>query len=320
MYIFFKQFTIFLIILFIVSAIIGYGLSNSRDLSEYYPAQRWGEFYNQEKGSIDLIFLGSSYSYRSFIPSFFDSLLDTKSFNLGSSNQTPMTSYFVLKEALKYQTPKIIVMEVCENILIKSDNYKSGIHNIDFINSLDIRTGLMLTHFNLSQIVEYLMPIYRFNSYKTWMLKGSKKKIRHLVGKGVYSKYYNRGYVATFPRTNYREVDFSKTLRKVNRKWEFEQVEFFKKLSEICKENGIKLLWVVHPINPSIFNNINNYNELSERYKALAANNDVEIIDFNLEHTSIVAQDFYDTDHLFYEGALKISAELASRLKRKKYF
>ncbi len=320
MYIFFKQLIIFIVAFFIISAIIGIELSNSRDLSEYYPAQRWNQFYDQEKESLDLVFLGSSYSYRSFIPAYFDSVLEINSFNLGSSTQTPMTSYFVLKEALRYQKPKLVVMEVCDNTLSITDNYKSGIHNIDFIQSFDVRIELMLSHFNLSQIAEYMIPMYRFNNYKTALFSGRKKKIRHMVDKDVYSKYYNRGYVATFPKSNFEEIKFSNTSQRVDRKWDYEQLEYLNKVSILCKENGIKLICVVHPVNPTIFKNIINYQDLSEKYHSLAEINDIEIIDFNLEPTDIKTQDFYDANHLFHKGALKISAALANRLKKKKYF
>lgn len=320
MYIFFKQLIVFIAAFFIISTIIGFGLSNSRDLSEYYPAQRWSDFYNQDKGSLDLVFLGSSYSYRSFIPAYFDSVLDINSFNLGSSTQTPMTSYFVLKEALRYQKPKLVIMEVCDNTLSITDNYKSGIHNIDFIRSLDIRVELMISHFNLSQIAEYMIPMYRFNNYKTALFTGRKKKIRHMVDKDVYSKYYNGGYVATFPKSNFKEVNFSNTSQKIDRQWDSEQLKYLNKVSILCSENGIELICVVHPVNPTIFRNIINYQDLSKKYHSLEEINDIEFIDFNLASTDIKTQDFYDANHLFYEGALKISAELASRLKRKKYF
>ena len=314
---FLKQLSIFLGLFLIVVSIIGSSLYRCRDVSEYFPFLRWKEFYVQPKESLDVLFLGSSYSYRSFVPAVFDSILQISSFNLGSSNQTPMTSNLVLKEALRYQKPKLVVMEVCDNTLSVSDNFKSGIHNIDFINSWDIKLELMYSHFNLSQMVEFLMPIYRFNNYKSWLFRKEKKKVRHVADENLFSKYMDAGYVATYPRSTFtRKTLNSKYSAKVN--WNSDQIESLNKTISLCNSENITVILVVHPINPDAFDRMSNYHVVEKKLQFIASKRNLKIRNYNTELNFLTPDDFYDVNHLLHVGAKKLSIELATWIKEEK--
>ena len=78
----------------------------------YYFSEQYREFYNMEKDTVDVLFLGTSHSYCGFSPQDFYDLHGIRSYNLGSSRQGIWLSYYWLKEALKTQKPKIVVKEV----------------------------------------------------------------------------------------------------------------------------------------------------------------------------------------------------------------
>ena len=78
----------------------------------YYFSEQYREFYNMEKDTVDVLFLGTSHSYCGFSPQDFYDLDGIRSYNLGSSRQGIWLSYYWLKEALKTQKPKIVVQEV----------------------------------------------------------------------------------------------------------------------------------------------------------------------------------------------------------------
>lgn len=67
-------------------------------------------------GSVDVLFIGSSHSYRTFDPRVFD-LYGVSSFNLGSSNQSPIQSEVLLYELLDKLNPHLVVFEVHPDIL-----------------------------------------------------------------------------------------------------------------------------------------------------------------------------------------------------------
>ena len=71
------------------------------------------EMYEQE--NIDVLFVGSSHCYRSFIPEIFDDELGIASFNGGTSSQNLDGSYMVIKEAARYNDIKHVYLELYYN-------------------------------------------------------------------------------------------------------------------------------------------------------------------------------------------------------------
>lgn len=68
-------------------------------------------FYEIKKDTTDVIFLGSSLAATSCIPQEMYDLYGIRSYNLASEKQSPVISYYWLKEALRYQSPQVVVMD-----------------------------------------------------------------------------------------------------------------------------------------------------------------------------------------------------------------
>ena len=77
----------------------------------YSPVSQYEGFYQMDKNSIDVLFLGSSHSYYAFSTQELYNQFNIRSYNLGSSLQDIWVSYYWLKEALRFQTPKAVVLE-----------------------------------------------------------------------------------------------------------------------------------------------------------------------------------------------------------------
>ena len=69
-------------------------------------------FYDEPKNSIDVLVLGSSNAYTAIIPNVIYNEYGITSYVLGSSVQRMWISYYYLEEALKYQKPKVVALEV----------------------------------------------------------------------------------------------------------------------------------------------------------------------------------------------------------------
>ena len=69
------------------------------------------QFYEMEKNSVDVIFLGSSVVENAFIPQTMYDTYGIRSYNLGSEQQSILLSWWWLNEALKYQSPKVVVLD-----------------------------------------------------------------------------------------------------------------------------------------------------------------------------------------------------------------
>lgn len=75
------------------------------------PNLRWRVFYKLPKNSIDILFMGNSHSFYSFEPLIIDKLLNTNSYTVGVGGENIVLSYYELREILKYQHPKVVVLE-----------------------------------------------------------------------------------------------------------------------------------------------------------------------------------------------------------------
>ncbi len=68
-------------------------------------------FYELDKNSLDVLILGSSHGFCSFLPNLLWQEEGMTSYVMGSYRQTAAESYWLLREALKYQSPKVLIME-----------------------------------------------------------------------------------------------------------------------------------------------------------------------------------------------------------------
>ena len=69
------------------------------------------DFYKLEKNSVDVLFFGSSHAVSSLNPQVIYDTYGITSYNLGSEQQSLVVTYYWLREALKYQSPKAVVID-----------------------------------------------------------------------------------------------------------------------------------------------------------------------------------------------------------------
>lgn len=73
------------------------------------------DFYEMERDSVDVLFLGSSQSGAAFNPQNLYDEYNITSYNLSSNQQSLWGSYYWLKEAVQYQTPQVVILD-CYNL------------------------------------------------------------------------------------------------------------------------------------------------------------------------------------------------------------
>jgi hypothetical protein len=72
---------------------------------------RWSGFYHLPNDSLDVVFIGNSHTYTAFQPMVIDEILPIHSYVLGVSSESIVVSYYELKELLRTQHPKVVVLE-----------------------------------------------------------------------------------------------------------------------------------------------------------------------------------------------------------------
>jgi len=94
-----------------------YRYSSTNPLTETFRG-----FYQMEKNTVDVLFLGSSQTASGFNPQDLYNEFGIRSYNLGSNHQSLWASYYWLKEALKYQSPQAVVLDCYELFLDQKEN------------------------------------------------------------------------------------------------------------------------------------------------------------------------------------------------------
>ena len=79
----------------------------------------------QTVSDVDIIFIGSSHCYRGFDPRIFERL-GLKTFNMGSTSQTPLNSYYLIRDKLDQLKPKLVIIELYPVILAGDGAYRSA--------------------------------------------------------------------------------------------------------------------------------------------------------------------------------------------------
>ncbi len=233
--------------------------------------------------NIDLLFLGSSHTYRGFDTRIFNEA-GYKSFNMGTNSQTPIQTEFLLNRYLDSLNPKIIVFEVCP-FVFSLDGVESTLEIIsnDNIEFETIKLALKQNHLKIYNTLIY--AIYReifhddINNYSE-----SRKRNN--------DTYVDGGFVEL-------KLKFYKHKRFDKKMWEYnkDQFESFQNIIKMLSERNIELLLVQAPVTSDLYNSYENNEAFDEgMIKYGNYNNFNELIQLN---DSI---HFFDYHHMNKNG------------------
>lgn len=321
---------LFMAIFLLLDFWLGNELKNIEGAKDTYAKYKWHEFYNMPEKSIDIVFLGSSHAYRSFDPFVFDKEIGLKSFNMGSPLQKPVESYYVLKETLEYQNPKVVVFDVYWAIFNNEKYFSTKIWNFDSMKPSTAKLGYLINVFDTDQYLSALFKSIRYH-------ENTSAYIKLLAGKGLTKvteidynnkpqNYKGKGFVIENKIADQGDIvkEFKGRVKESTSqfKWDEKQMRYFEKIIKLCKEKDIELILVTAPVAPSYFDAMQkykyDYKDIHNKVKEIALRNNLKYIDYNLKNSKeglFSDKDFSDNNHLNYQGAQKISFFLAKELK-----
>lgn len=278
------------------------------------------EMYEQE--NIDVLFVGSSHCYRSFIPEIFDKELGVTTFNGGTSNQNLDGSYMIIKEAARYNNIKHIYLEIYYNVAFakyKERTEMTGTYIIsDYLKpSLDKFQYL----FNASTKEHY--PNSFILARRNWSKFFDEDYIKNLIikkGTDAYKNYEyayvtrggvewytGKGYVAnkeTIEDWNYFSSNGwnSISLENISEDW----FHSLKEIIAFCDKKEISLTLISAPMPNYLLAGVGNYDEYVKLIQSIVEETNIDYYDFNLckeEFFSNQSSLFKDTDHMNCYGA-----------------
>ena len=259
--------------------------------------QRGGHLYSRlselnKYQNVDVLFLGSSHSYRGFDTRIFKQR-GIHSFNLGSSSQAPVQSLLLLKKYIDNLQPKQIIFEVCPQSL-SSDGIESALDIIsnDKIDFQTIKMAIKLNHIKVYNTLIYSSIRQLLNLDKDFVEA-------QRIGKDTY---ISGGYVQ---RDNIQFEYKSPLEKSINP----EQMMAFKELVNWVKSKDIELILVQAPVTTIEYNSYDDnisFDKLMQDYSRYYNFNALITLDDSLH--------FYDPHHLNQLGVETFNSDLINLL------
>jgi len=287
------------------------------EAKKFNPPIKWEEFYTTEAQTIDIVFIGSSHCIRSFNPSIFDEITSLYSYNLGTPGQSSTTSYFVLKEVLRFHKPKIVIQEISYRGFSAKNQLVNGSYNFDFMKMSRNKLDFFFNGFKFSESLTFLFPSFRFRNNLGYVInylytgkKAEKAKEDTYKGKGFISRNHSVTLNELKNNNIYEKKPFNAA--RLNKK----HLKYLEKTVGLCKKNKIQIIWVTAPLPKITISKIRHSSKIYPFFKNLADQYRVPYLNYYADEKIkfIDTSDFQDTHHLNRNGAKKLSTDLAKRI------
>lgn len=262
-------------------------------------------FYEEPKNSLDVIFLGDSSVYKGVSPMKIWKEYGITGYDFASPTQKVWDSYYCIKEVLKYQKPKVIVLDVNQFFANKPskksyqrhlyDNMKFGFPKIQGITD-------SIQQNSIKAQLSYVFPITRFHS--RWSeLNDEDFNLYQNQYPSVFKGYYAVNKITSYVNNNQSKKQSNQITENV--------LIYLDKIIQELQENQVNFVLIGIP-NPKTWNE-----ERKIEVEKWAQQH--EILFLNMNSDKIVNIDWNtDTEdgggHLNWRGAHKVSDYLGEYL------
>ena len=273
---------------------------------------RISTFYSQPKDSIDVLFVGASSFRNGISPLRIWEKYGFTSYTRASAVQAPVVTYYYIVEALKYQHPKVVVIDgvalskyydMDENegfVRIATDPMRLSAEKIQLISEI-------VSSSEIQTLSSYLFPLLRYHTRWKEIVQNDfefYKTDNYDYLKGAYSDYR---IVPLEKPKNYMQPS--------NKIAEYDETSlyYYEKIIQLCKENDIEIVFVTLPRFSWTYSMYIGIQQLSTKH-------DLLYLDYTLpEHLDTIgldaSSDFCYENHLNVYGAQKISKHLGAYLQ-----
>lgn len=283
--------------------------------NEWPTTATYAGFYQMDRNTVDVIFLGSSHAVSAFSPQQLYDEYNITSYNLGCEQQNMLTSYFWLKEALRFQTPKVVVLDT---YLLFEQQGVGPLNSIegctrkafDFMKWSPVKIAAInkICEIDTSQNkLSYYFPNIRYHT------RWDKLEEEDYNSLKMFTKYELKGYSRILEESGintYSPFEVEEDGAKVEMLSTMEQGLI--EIIELCEDKGIELVLVK---TPCIYESPEKYYATNE----IANNYDIPFYDFNVKmlYNDLnfeFAKDTLDEGHANENGAIKLTSYIGKVL------
>lgn len=277
--------------------------------ANYDGNQSMDGFYQMEKNTADVMFYGSSHVYSGInVADLWDDY-GIAGYNLAGTMQTLWNTYYNMEETLKYQSPKMMVVDLY-GILIE-DEYYGSTNVIKNVSSMRFSVNKIRNVWNSVPHEEFLSYLASYPlTHDSWrnLNQGNYVEAVNNIGGECY-KGYKPSYAVTrydtLPQLNIGSE--KKTPAEKNRK-------YLDKMLQLAGKHQVQLAFVVVP-----YEGVNDEEQMLYRWaEDYAMENGILFLNGNLylEEMGFDAMtDYAEASHLNHNGACKFTAYLGEWLK-----
>lgn len=270
-----------------------------------------GGFYNEEEDQFQVMFFGPSHAYAAFSPLVIWEETGVKSYVFATQQQPVWATYTYIKEALKTQSPALIVLE-CRMAWGDREYYIEGNEGKDIGITYSYMDELPLSR-NKVELAMESAPDWenRFGTLFNFMMyhgRWNDLRPEDFTFDRSRARDPYKGFVmlepqeTPQPRPDVKGITGTAPLLEKNQYW-------LEEIIKLCRAEGIELWIVKSPSNlePEEKPLLNTVKATAERYG-------IPFHDFNEDYTDIGLDEtmFYDAHHLDALGAGKFSRYFAS--------
>ena len=265
-------------------------------------------FYDLEEDTVDVLVLGSSHAFVNVSPALLYEQYGIASYDLCASMQPMWNTYYYLKEALAYQTPELIVLDVYRLVEAFPYSKESKLVKTTYGMRLSANKYYAIKE-SLSEETkgDLLCHMMEFPAYHSRYvdLKAEDFDRSLVVGEG-----YKGAHPVTETAAKQRpELDHVTETMEIEPK----TMEYFEKILALAKEKDIPVLLVNAPYimiedDKKVFNTL-------EKYLEEKNHGHVDYVDFNVLYDEMgldFATDFADDNHLNINGLPKFNKVLGA--------
>lgn len=273
-----------------------------------------GRYYDYPDDTFDVTFLGSSFALYSIYPMELYRDFGISSYNLATGNQSIEASYYLAKECIEKDHPKVIVMD-CNMAWTDQETMKPQyIHYItDTMPYLSASRFEMIENLSAEDedIKPLLFPLIAYHSrWQELTYQDALPQAKEMVyGCKVTSR------VEIADPYDAPELVEGVTLPETS-------VNYLQKTIDLCKENDTELLLInIPPLGKNKFFDQSGYNmrwTASQEVEKLAGQNDVPYLDYFAEWDQLgfdLEREAMDGEHLNRWGAARFTSILGNYMK-----
>lgn len=265
--------------------------------------------YRQPRDSVDVLTVGTSLAYAGINTNVLWEEYGIASYNLCSAEQPFWVSYYAIKEALKTQRPKVILLDAKPAIYTRDYSKRGRTILSSFgIRGVENRIGAILACVEKPEDAwGYILGLPEVHSNYGKLTANDFVFPPDNGGRGVNWK----GYIESDQVEHHQKP--SLVYNNVKRNMNDREEEYARKIFELAQAEGIPVLLLGLP-NPDYANDHMYYNALwalAEEYGVHGLNYNDPAMRFGLRYSS----DFADWQHLNVKGSITFTRKLGQDLK-----